>query len=176
MIKEFNEKNSKNSVDCIIGDNFRDIQSLIPSSSKEKLEEETVNIYKNLKFDGDTGLVVGYIQSGKTISFEALTALGRDNDVSVTIILAGISTILSTQTLRRLERDFDINNSDKWLLQKTLKDESKKSVGLGNNFERDLSGRLASHNNPESLHKRGILIVAMKHYTHIDSITKTLED
>jgi len=178
LIKEFNEKNSKNSFDCVIGDNFRDIQSLIPSSSKEKLEEETVNIYKNLKFDGDTGLVVGYIQSGKTISFEALTALGRDNDVSVTIILAGISTILSTQTLRRLERDFDINNisQDKWLLQKTLKDESKKSVGLGNNFERDLYGRLASHHNPASLKRRGILIVAMKHYAHIDSITKTLED
>ena len=176
MAKEFNEKNQENISDCIIGDNFLNIQSLVPTSSKQKLEEETVNIYKNLKFSGDTGLVVGYIQSGKTISFEALTALGRDNDISVTIILAGISTILSTQTLQRLEKDFNIDSSDKWMLQKTLKDATKKTVGLGNNFERDIKNKLESHINPKSLHKRGILLVAMKHFSHINSIAKTLED
>jgi hypothetical protein len=36
-----------------------------------------------------TGLVVGYIQSGKTMSFETVAALARDNSFQVIIVIAG---------------------------------------------------------------------------------------
>jgi hypothetical protein len=36
-----------------------------------------------------TGLVVGYVQSGKTLSFTAVTALARDNRFQLVIIIAG---------------------------------------------------------------------------------------
>src|SRR5688572_10598727 len=37
----------------------------------------------------ETGLVVGYVQSGKTLSFETVIALARDNGFGMVIVLAG---------------------------------------------------------------------------------------
>ena len=42
----------------------------------------------------NTGLVIGYVQSGKTLSFTALTALARDNKYQVVILLAGTTNNL----------------------------------------------------------------------------------
>src|SRR4051812_7313725 len=38
-----------------------------------------------------TGLVVGYVQSGKTLSFTTVMALSRDNGFQLVIVVAGIS-------------------------------------------------------------------------------------
>lgn len=50
-------------------------------------------------------LVVGEVQSGKTMSFTALTALARDNGFPLIVILAGTKNNLREQTLERLKRD-----------------------------------------------------------------------
>lgn len=50
-------------------------------------------------------LVVGEVQSGKTMSFTALTALAHDNRIPLVIVLAGTKTNLMEQTLDRLRRD-----------------------------------------------------------------------
>src|SRR5438128_1137910 len=39
----------------------------------------------------ETGLVVGYIQSGKTMSFTTVTALARDNGYAIVVVIAGTS-------------------------------------------------------------------------------------
>lgn len=58
-----------------------------------------------------THLVVGYVQSGKTMSFTGVLAMARDNGYRIAIILTGITTNLQEQTSVRLAHDLD-NDSD----------------------------------------------------------------
>lgn len=50
-------------------------------------------------------LVVGAVQSGKTLSFTALIAAARDNGFPFVVVLAGTKTNLRDQTYERLVRD-----------------------------------------------------------------------
>ncbi|CAJ3567709.1 Z1 domain [Burkholderia pseudomallei] len=62
--------------------------------------------------DAETGLVVGYVQSGKTLSFETVIALARDNGYGVVIVLAGTKNNLLDQSEERLKKDFGIDDGD----------------------------------------------------------------
>ena len=57
------------------------------------LRKETVGHLEKCDFSekGSVGLLIGKIQSGKTTSFTSMTALARDNDIPVVIVLGGIS-------------------------------------------------------------------------------------
>ena len=55
-----------------------------------------------------TGIVIGYVQSGKTLSFTAVTALARDNGFRLVIVLAGTKTNLLDQNEDRLTGDLGI--------------------------------------------------------------------
>lgn len=59
-----------------------------------------------------THLVVGYVQSGKTMSFTGVLAMARDNGYRVAIILTGITTNLQEQTSVRLAKDLDDDSSE----------------------------------------------------------------
>ena len=50
-------------------------------------------------------IVVGEVQSGKTMSFTALTALAHDNGFAIVIVIAGVTKTLHGQTAERLFRD-----------------------------------------------------------------------
>jgi len=68
--------------------------------AKEKVKEDTYHIMKlcgdpDNETNEDTGLVFGYVQSGKTLSFTTLTALARDNNYQIVIGLDSISLISS---------------------------------------------------------------------------------
>ena len=52
-----------------------------------------------------THLAVGYVQSGKTMSFTGVTALAKDNGYRVIIYLAGTKNNLLDQTQKRLRKD-----------------------------------------------------------------------
>lgn len=60
----------------------------------------------------ETGLVVGYVQSGKTLSFETVIALARDNGYGVVVVLAGTKNNLLDQSEDRLKKDFGIDDGD----------------------------------------------------------------
>lgn len=70
----------------------------------------------------DTGIVIGYVQSGKTLSFTTLTALARDNNYQMVIVIAGTSVNLVNQSTERLRRDLRVNDryglEQKWALFK----------------------------------------------------------
>lgn len=51
------------------------------------------------------GLVVGYVQSGKTANFSALIAKAVDSGYKIVIVLSGLHNTLRQQTQRRLQRD-----------------------------------------------------------------------
>lgn len=57
----------------------------------------------------ETGLVIGCVQSGKTMSFTTLAAMASDNDYQLIIIIAGTSRPLSQQSYDRMHNDLRIN-------------------------------------------------------------------
>lgn len=64
----------------------------------------------NSSINRETGIVIGYIQSGKTLSFTTLTALARDNDYRIVIIIGGTSVNLLEQSTKRVREDLRIDN------------------------------------------------------------------
>lgn len=52
-----------------------------------------------------TGLVIGYVQSGKTMSMTAVSALARDNGFRIVIAISGSTENLYRQSAGRFERD-----------------------------------------------------------------------
>lgn len=68
----------------------------------------------------DTGLVIGYVQSGKTLSFTSLSALANDNHFQIVIIIAGTSIPLSDQSYERMKKDLRLETrfDRKWTIIK----------------------------------------------------------
>jgi hypothetical protein len=71
--------------------------SQLDNQEKENLIAETKLILSNCISPEETagqttGIVIGYVQSGKTLSFTSLTALAADNKFKIIIFLAGIYT------------------------------------------------------------------------------------
>jgi len=60
----------------------------------------------------NAGLVLGYVQSGKTSSFTAATALAHDNGFKLIVVVGGVSKILLNQTFHRLQNDLGLNEPD----------------------------------------------------------------
>jgi hypothetical protein len=58
-----------------------------------------------------TGLVVGYVQSGKTLSFTTVAALANDNGYPLVIVVAGTTNELSKQSTARLVADLAIEET-----------------------------------------------------------------
>jgi len=65
----------------------------------------------------NTGLVVGYVQSGKTMSFTTVTTMAVDNGYPVVIVITGTSNNLYGQSADRLERDLRLNSRPNWKWQ-----------------------------------------------------------
>jgi len=84
--------------------------SNLDNAEKENLLNETTSILSNCinpidTIGNTTGITVGYVQSGKTMSFTTLTALAIDNGFRVIIYFAGIKNNLLEQTTKRLKKD-----------------------------------------------------------------------
>ena len=77
--------------------------------------------------DSTTGLVLGYVQSGKTMSFTTVAALARDNGYPMVIVITGISNPLLDQSTRRLEQDLRLQNNRKWRLFRNPKLETARA-------------------------------------------------
>jgi hypothetical protein len=58
------------------------------------------------------GLVVGYVQSGKTANFSALIAKAADAGYKIVIVLSGLHNTLRRQTQIRLQRDLGHEDTD----------------------------------------------------------------
>src|SRR4030095_1609212 len=72
--------------------------------------------------NSETGIVIGYVQSGKTLSFTTLAALARDNNYQIVIIIGGTSINLLEQSTSRVRKDLRIESrygfEQKWTLIK----------------------------------------------------------
>lgn len=129
------------------------------------LRDETVDILNHcnphnaLTNSETTHLVVGYVQSGKTMSFTGLTALAKDNGYRVVVYLAGTKKNLLNQTCDRLEDDLITNISDTEDYFKIHKDPTVNEL-------EDIVCHLELSTKPI------ILIPILKHYEHINQLAE----
>lgn len=136
----------------------------VSAQGRVNLRDETLDILMHcnphdaVTNDETTHLVVGYVQSGKTMSFTGLTALAHDNHYRVVVYLAGTKLNLCKQTSDRLDKD----------LIKTTKNNSAFKVHKDPTVEEteDIVGHLNMSNKPT------VLIPILKHCDHIKKLTE----
>jgi hypothetical protein len=120
----------------------------------------------------DAGLVVGYVQSGKTLSFTTVTALARDNGYGVVILLAGTAVALKGQSEDRLTIDLGMSEiQHDW--RKFENPEFK--GGHAADIERVLRAWSSSRGGAPGTAKRSVLITVLKHHQRLKSLREVLE-
>lgn len=146
--------------------------------AKDKVRNETYDIMKfcgnpSTESKNDTGLVFGYVQSGKTLSFTTLAALARDNRYQMVIVIAGISTNLVEQSYKRLQKDLNVNEGfrRKWVMINNPQDPVKNSQDK-NTIKRELDS-WSNHNTPDKF-KKTLLITVMKNARHLSNLLEIL--
>lgn len=143
--------------------------------SANRVEREAVGVLSRCLPPGNepervTGLVVGYVQSGKTLSFTTVAALARDCDYQLVIVITGISTTLLDQSSRRLERDLRLlTRSDR----RWLHFESDTTQGFDKRKIRSILENWRDPEVPPSA-RRTVLITVMKHHGHLKGLTDAL--
>ncbi|PKL85433.1 MAG: alpha-1,4 polygalactosaminidase [Ignavibacteriae bacterium HGW-Ignavibacteriae-1] len=117
----------------------------------------------------ETGLVIGYVQSGKTLSFTSLTALANDNQYQIVIIIAGTSIPLSEQSYERMKKDLQVETrfDRKWTIIKnagTLEDRDTIEMKLEQWADLNFPNENCST----------LLITVMKNGTRLNNLTSIL--
>jgi hypothetical protein len=119
----------------------------------------------------EAGLVVGYVQSGKTLSFTTVIGLARDNRFPLVVVVAGTKTNLLAQSAERLTRDLAANAADgprEWrLLNNPTADNLqtiKKTIEDWSDPELDEDERVT------------LLITVLKQQDHLGRLTAAFSD
>lgn len=137
----------------------------LDNDERENLLNETTSILSQCVNPVDTigsttGITIGYVQSGKTMSFTTLTALAIDNGFRIVIYFAGIKNNLLEQTTKRLKKDL-LTEGDNARLFKVYQ-----SPTILEDVHTKIQQALKLN------HKPAILITVLKHYKHISELTK----
>lgn len=163
-IQVINPTNKQNN-QVVVGNNtlrFMDSQSKLDDEGKSIIIDEAMKILSHCVKPGTndsiTNIAVGYVQSGKTLSFTTLTALAADNGYRMIIYLTGTKTNLEKQTSDRLASDLDTDSSDVYNLMS----------GIDYNFTLDTSIKNFLIHTDDV-----ILIPILKHYKHIQRLADT---
>ncbi|MEQ9501591.1 MAG: Z1 domain-containing protein [Deltaproteobacteria bacterium] len=100
----------------------------------ESIDHASSKILANMQPAGsgriDTrGLVIGYVQSGKTANFTALIAKAADVGYRLFIVLAGIHDALREQTQKRLYRELVESHRELWATLTNDREDFRASAG-----------------------------------------------
>jgi len=165
-----------NPVIGVAADTF--IRNALPNATERErsvVSESAVSILgksinpKELQPCQSVGLVVGQVQSGKTLSFTNVIALANDNGFRLIIVIAGTSNVLFEQSSNRLKKDLAIDSDysqSKWNFSKNPSGARFKQI-----IENELSnlstlGRLED--------KKAVLITVLKNRGRINNLEKAL--
>ena len=142
------------------------VVSKIPYQTKKRVFRTKKNWKTNIRPNKN--------QSGKTLSFTTLTALARDNNYQIVIVLAGISTNLVNQSFNRLQNDLDINQGfhRKWVMLNNPKDPIRNPQDK-NTIQRELQNWKKS-DTPDDF-KKTLLITVMKNTSHLKNLLSVLK-
>ena len=87
------------------------------------------------------GLVVGYVQSGKTANMTAVIAKAVDSGYNLIVLLGGMTNKLRAQTQRRLLSDIVDRHRHLWQLYTTAEDDGDFVVPRNQQFTMPVQGR-----------------------------------
>lgn len=88
-------------------------------STVKNVDEATTKILAHFPHPGEgvintRGLVVGYVQSGKTANYTGVIAKAADYGFKLIIVLTGMTSSLRQQTQRRLDEELCAQNPENW--------------------------------------------------------------
>jgi Z1 domain len=112
----------------------------------------------------NVGLVVGYVQSGKTMSLTCVSSLARDKGYAHIIILCGVTNELFSQNMNRVQDDL-IKQSDMAFLSKANPKKTESDYYRG-------KFRLFKLSNGKNA---TVVTFLLKHANHINNLASILE-
>jgi len=146
-----------------------------PEKDREVLKCEAVAVLAQCvpptALDGrETGLVIGYVQSGKTTSFTTVAALARDNGYRLIIVITGITRNLFGQSKDRIEEDLCLRerNGRKW--------QHFHNPKLQPHQKQRLAAVLERNDTSLGVGSQTVLITVMKNATHLNNLIRLLSD
>ena len=169
-IEIMQNKTTQGAFTPVIGEKTRELisrfKNKLDPDEINQLLSETTHILSNCvnpnthEEQDTTHLTVGYVQSGKTMSFTTLSALAADNGYRIIIYFAGTKDNLLTQTTKRLRKDL-LNNGKNNLIYKIYENPDVNNIS-------DIRGHLRMKTRPT------ILITVLKHFGRINNLTELL--
>jgi len=119
----------------------------------------------------EAGLIVGNIQSGKTLSFTTVSALARDNGYRIIIVITGTVKILSNQSIKRLTNQLRLSTRSDfaWKLYRNPRNSQAQAQEMTETL-RDWESPT-----PGGLQPQTILITLLKHAGRLRNASALLE-
>lgn len=153
-------------------------QNLSPQSEKRLAENSSRILVRTELLDGaissNCQLVVGEVQSGKTMSFTALIAMAHENGFPLVIVLAGTKLQLLSQTRDRLRKDLRADGdggANPWVLtEKLTKGTRKENVQK----VQDVLKIWLEKDAPKTF-KSTVVITSLKNRDSLDEIVHLIE-
>lgn len=161
-----------------IGDEAQGVVEKLPREARDPVLQSAASILSKgapptAGAGHETGLVVGYVQSGKTLSFTTVIALARDNGFQLVIVVAGTSNPLLDQSTKRLKKDLRIDDLDGPLRWKLYTNPTNTE-----NNRRHIQLTIDDWKDPEvdASEKATVLITVMKQHRHLRHLVALLQN
>lgn len=160
-----------------IGEQLQAVLQRVPEGSRDNVQREAFRILGRCLPPGRigrsrTGLVVGYVQSGKTLSYTAVSALAHDNGYRLLIVIAGTTTPLLRQSTDRLREDLSAEGwRGSWRVFRSDDDE----IVAGDPSQIQATLDRWDDQRADEEEKKTVLITVMKEGHHLDWVTRILE-
>ncbi|WP_163268310.1 Z1 domain-containing protein [Chelativorans alearense] len=148
------------------------LATVVPEASRDDVRDTAVSILaKGVpptgEFRQETGLVVGYVQSGKTMSFETVAALARDNAFQIVIVVAGIANPLLDQSTGRLRRDLRLDEPDR--VRRWIQFQNPSADDATVQAIRDVLDDWRDPGTPEE-YKKTVLVTILKNHRRLQNL------
>ena len=146
-------------------------QTNLSQQERDRLRDESVSILAQCVDPTapdahHSGLVVGSIQSGKTLSFTTVAALARDNRYRVVIVLTGTVKILNSQSVKRLANLLRIGSRSDFAWRPLRNPKATQAQA------QEIDGILQDWGSPAGvgLQPQTLLITVLKNATHLRNL------
>jgi hypothetical protein len=158
----------------IVGNETLDLLAYLKlrQEEKDRLQAEAVSVVAHCLPPTDspgseTGLVIGYVQSGKTMSFTTVATVAKDNNYKLIIVITGITTNLFEQSKERLERDLTQGRvKRRWKFFHNPRVRTEEIESIASAIDWDITLPINSH--------RTVLITVMKNARHLEALLDIL--
>lgn len=152
------------------------LEHVVPQGSRDHVRDAAASVLGRGSSPADntrqeTGLVVGYVQSGKTMSFETVVALARDNGFELVVVVAGTSNPLLEQSTGRLLRDLrleDAGRARRWVHFQNPENDDTTVQAL-----RDILDDWRDPGTPAE-YRSTVLVTVLKHHKRLSNLTTLL--